>query len=102
MKNITQVLKPNLVIFNLNASSKDEVLTEMAQKLSQEGIVANEMSFIETLKEREAISTTGVGDGIAIPMVEVLSYLNPLLSLDVVILELILPLWMENQRICSL
>lgn len=67
MKNITQVLKPNLVIFNLNASSKDEVLTEMAQKLSQEGIVANEMSFIETLKEREAISTTGVGDGIAIP-----------------------------------
>lgn len=67
MKNITQVLKPNLVIFNLNASSKDQVLTEMAQKLSQEGIVANEMSFIETLKEREAISTTGVGDGIAIP-----------------------------------
>lgn len=67
MKNITQVLKPNLVIFNLNASSKDEVLTEMAHKLSQEGIVANEMSFIETLKEREAISTTGVGDGIAIP-----------------------------------
>ncbi|WP_323616574.1 fructose-specific PTS transporter subunit EIIC [Erysipelothrix rhusiopathiae] len=67
MKNITQVLKPNLVIFNLNASSKDEVLTEMAQKLSQEGIVANEMSFVETLKEREAISTTGVGDGIAIP-----------------------------------
>ncbi|RNM30031.1 PTS fructose transporter subunit IIC [Erysipelothrix rhusiopathiae] len=54
-------------MFNLNASSKDEVLTEMAQKLSQEGIVANEMSFIETLKEREAISTTGVGDGIAIP-----------------------------------
>lgn len=67
MKNITQVLKPNLVIFNLNASSKDEVLTEMAQRLSKEGIVADEMSFIETLKEREAISTTGVGDGIAIP-----------------------------------
>ncbi|WP_323611914.1 fructose-specific PTS transporter subunit EIIC [Erysipelothrix enhydrae] len=67
MKNITQVLKPNLVIFDLNASSKDEVLIEMARKLSQEGIVANEMSFVETLKEREAISTTGVGDGIAIP-----------------------------------
>ncbi|CAH2760661.1 fructose-specific PTS transporter subunit EIIC [Erysipelothrix amsterdamensis] len=67
MKNITQVLKPNLVIFDLNASSKDEVLIEMARKLSQEGIVSDEMSFIETLKEREAISTTGVGDGIAIP-----------------------------------
>ncbi|MBK2402225.1 PTS fructose transporter subunit IIABC [Erysipelothrix sp. strain 2 (EsS2-6-Brazil)] len=67
MKNITQVLKPNLVIFELNASSKEEILSEMTRKLSKEGIVSNELSFIETLKEREAISTTGVGDGIAIP-----------------------------------
>lgn len=67
MKNLNQVLKRNLVIFDLKSSNKEDVLSEMATKLVEEGIVSDVSSFINTLKDREAISTTGVGDGIAIP-----------------------------------
>lgn len=67
MKNLNQVLKRNLVIFDLKSSNKEDVLSEMATKLGEEGIVSDVSSFINTLKDREAISTTGVGDGIAIP-----------------------------------
>ncbi len=64
---IKDVLKRNLFIQELKSNDKENVLIELSNKLFIEGYIQDEAAFLQKLKDREAISTTGVGDGIAIP-----------------------------------
>lgn len=64
---IKDVLKENLFIQELKSTDKETVLIELSHKLFVEGYIQDELAFLQKLKDREAISTTGVGDGIAIP-----------------------------------
>ena len=64
---INDVLKKDLFIPEIMATDKESVLLEMTKKLFTEGYISDQMDFLAKIKEREAISTTGIGDGIAIP-----------------------------------
>lgn len=64
---INSVLRRDLFIDDLKGTDKDSVLSELAKKLFDNGYIKNHHRFLKKLKEREEISTTGVGDGVAIP-----------------------------------
>jgi len=63
---LADLLAPNAVFPMLRASSKKQVLQELAQ---QAGLLADRdpREIFETLLQRERLGSTGVGSGIAIP-----------------------------------
>ena len=63
---ISDLLKPEAVISGLKASSKKQVLQELARHAAQITGVPDKKIF-ETLLERERLGSTGIGNGIAIP-----------------------------------
>ncbi len=64
---ITQLLTANTIILDLQASSKHDVLTELIGKLDEAGKLNDKQAFTRDILAREEQSTTGIGDGIAIP-----------------------------------
>jgi PTS system nitrogen regulatory IIA component len=64
---ICQYLKPELIIADLKAQSKEGVLTELAQQIAEHspGMKADEV--LQVLLERERLGSTGIGEGFAIP-----------------------------------
>jgi len=64
---ITDFLTPNRVIPALRGKKKDEVLTEMADGLAASNSKLNKEKVLQVLSEREKISTTAIGEGVAIP-----------------------------------
>ena len=64
---ITQLLTEETIILNLSASTKQEVLDELASQLERAGKLTDKRAFTAAILERESQSTTGIGDGIAIP-----------------------------------
>ncbi|MBE5103700.1 PTS sugar transporter subunit IIA [Bacillus thuringiensis] len=64
---ITELLKRDTVIMNLTASNKEAVIDELVEKLSGANRLNSEIEFKEAILKRESQSTTGIGEGIAIP-----------------------------------
>lgn len=64
---ITDLLATNLMIFDLQQTTKKGVLDEMIQKLYAEGYISSVSEFAEQIFDRERQTSTGLGDGIAIP-----------------------------------
>jgi fructose PTS system EIIBC or EIIC component len=64
---ITDLLTKETMILHLQAKTKEEVIDELVAKLQEAGILRDAQAFKEAIFAREAQSTTGVGDGIAIP-----------------------------------
>lgn len=66
------LLSPSHIILNNNPSDKQELFQQLAEKMLAAGYITSQGSdeFIRGLNEREALSTTGIGDGIAIPHVK--------------------------------
>jgi len=67
MEFLYQLLNESLIIPDLKASGKSEVLNELAGVLLSNDIVSEKTALMDKLTEREKIETTGVGHGIAIP-----------------------------------
>lgn len=55
------------VVMDLKSTSKDDVINEMIDVLAKDGVLNNKEEFKKAIYERESLSTTGVGMGIAIP-----------------------------------
>jgi fructose PTS system EIIBC or EIIC component len=64
---ITDLLTKETIILHLKAKTKEEVIDELVAKLKDAEVLADAQAFKEAIWAREAQSTTGVGDGIAIP-----------------------------------
>lgn len=64
---ITDLLKKDTVIIDLAATSKAAAIDEMTKKLDQAGRLNSLDGFREAILKRESQSTTGIGEGIAIP-----------------------------------
>ena len=64
---ITDLLKKDTVIIDLAATNKAAAIDEMTKKLDEAGRLNNLDGFIEAILDRESQSTTGIGEGIAIP-----------------------------------
>lgn len=64
---IKDLLKKELMIMDLKATSKLKAINEMVKKLKDEGIISDEEMFKDFILKREEKGTTGLGDGIAMP-----------------------------------
>ncbi|WP_019415576.1 fructose-specific PTS transporter subunit EIIC [Paenisporosarcina sp. TG20] len=64
---ITQLLTKSTIILDLKADSKKAVLTELIDQLGRANKLTDKKAFTKDILAREEQSTTGIGDGIAIP-----------------------------------
>ncbi|WP_035019590.1 PTS fructose transporter subunit IIABC [Anoxybacillus flavithermus] len=64
---ITDLLTEDTIVLDLKARTKKEVIEELANVLDKSGKLYDRQTFIEAIFAREAQSTTGIGEGIAIP-----------------------------------
>ncbi|HGD2616707.1 TPA: fructose-specific PTS transporter subunit EIIC [Streptococcus agalactiae] len=64
---IQDLLKKEVMIMDLKATSKDTAIDEMITKLVDTGVVTNFAIFKDGIMKREAQTSTGLGDGIAMP-----------------------------------
>ena len=64
---IQDVLNKNVMLFDLQATDKEGVINEMVQSLVDNGVVTDFDIFKAGIMNREAQTSTGLGDGIAMP-----------------------------------
>ncbi|MFC3418014.1 fructose-specific PTS transporter subunit EIIC [Salinicoccus hispanicus] len=74
---ITELLTKDTINMNVRASSKDAVITELVDGLFGAGKISEKDGFEAAIHKRESQSTTGVGDGIAIPHAQTTEVLEP-------------------------
>ncbi|MFA5155785.1 MAG: PTS sugar transporter subunit IIA [Candidatus Omnitrophota bacterium] len=64
---ISGLLKEKFISLDLEARTKNEAIAELAGLIAQSKKLKNKKAFFEAIMEREALGSTGIGDGIAIP-----------------------------------
>lgn len=64
---ITDLLSVSSVVLDLTAQTKEEVIHELSQVLEEAGKLNDLKGYRDALFKREEESTTGIGEGIAIP-----------------------------------
>ena len=64
---ITDILVREASILDLEANTKDDVLAELAGALSSAEPALERQTLLSVLREREALQSTGIGEGVAIP-----------------------------------
>ncbi len=64
---VVDFLRPELVLSELRATTKSQVLVELSQLLAKHQPGVNPEDLQKVLEERELLASTGIGDGIAIP-----------------------------------
>ena len=67
MATIRDLLHHDLVIEDIQATDKTGVIREFAGLLKSTSRINNEDDLVRVLLEREALGSTGIGDGVAIP-----------------------------------
>ncbi|MCS4486436.1 PTS fructose transporter subunit IIABC [Staphylococcus americanisciuri] len=77
---ITELLTKDTVAMDLEATSKDAAILELAQQLNQAGKLNNLDDFVTAIHAREAQSSTGIGEGIAIPHAKVEAVNTPAIA----------------------
>lgn len=65
--NVAEVLKKEQIVLDLAAADKTEALTKLTDLLWNNGKLTDRDAFLTDVLNREKISTTGIGNGIAIP-----------------------------------
>src|SRR5690242_14984416 len=64
---LTDLLKPQNIKIPLDAKNKTEAITELVNLLATNGEVKEAKKVLDSVLEREATRTTGIGNGLAIP-----------------------------------
>ncbi|MCK6547689.1 PTS sugar transporter subunit IIA [Myxococcota bacterium] len=64
---IVDFLSESLIVSDLESTSRDEVLEEIVSKVSSVRTDVNRAVAFHVLMERERLSSTGIGNGFAIP-----------------------------------
>jgi PTS system nitrogen regulatory IIA component len=70
---ITDYMDTDLVVF-LNAETQDQALTQLIDKIFENGKLKDKENFYRAIIERERIVSTGVGMGVAIPHAKLPAY----------------------------
>jgi PTS system fructose-specific IIC component len=77
---ITELLSKETIILNLKSKNKEAVLNELAEKLNSAGKLVDKDRYLKEIKKREEQSSTGIGDGIAIPHAKTSAVKTPALA----------------------
>lgn len=64
---LTELLKPQNIKLGLEARTKADAIAELVNLLAANGDVADARKVLDSVLEREATRTTGIGNGLAIP-----------------------------------
>ena len=64
---IRELLRTDLMIMDLKAQTKAEVIDEMVRNLFEKGAIKDEEAYKKDIIKREEEGSTGIVDGIAIP-----------------------------------
>src|SRR2546423_11204567 len=64
---LTEILKPANIKIPLQSKPKTEAITELVELLAANGEVADAKKVLDSVLDREATRTTGIGNGLAIP-----------------------------------
>jgi fructose-specific phosphotransferase system IIA component len=67
INNVSDILDPQCVILELDARKKEDAIRELVGLFANTGKVSRVEDCVTAILEREKISTTGIGHGIAIP-----------------------------------
>lgn len=81
---LASLVQRELVFPHLFASNRDEVLRELAQRISQASGWASADDLYRQLAEREALGSTALGNGVAIPHCKLAGLTHPIVALGVV------------------
>jgi fructose-specific phosphotransferase system IIA component len=64
---LTDILKPQNIKIPLAATQKTDAIRELVDLLTANGEVADSKKVLDSVLDREATRTTGIGNGLAIP-----------------------------------
>src|SRR5690242_107163 len=64
---LTEILKPQNIKIPLQAKTKTDAISELVQLLAANKEVGDAKKVLDSVLEREATRTTGIGNGLAIP-----------------------------------
>jgi fructose PTS system EIIA component len=64
---ISTIIKKDIIFFNLKASTQEEVIDAMIERVATNGYVSDKGMYHAAVNERESKSSTAIGYGVAIP-----------------------------------
>ncbi|HMO25905.1 MAG TPA: PTS sugar transporter subunit IIA, partial [Tepidisphaeraceae bacterium] len=64
---LTEILKPQNIVIPLRATTKTDAIAELIDKLAANGDLTDPKKVLDSVLDREATRTTGIGNGLAIP-----------------------------------
>ncbi len=64
---VESLFDPKIIDLNINAKTKDEVITHLTDLLYESGYLKDKDSYIKDIYFRESLGITGMGDNVAIP-----------------------------------
>ncbi|KGP72015.1 PTS fructose transporter subunit IIABC [Pontibacillus yanchengensis] len=77
---ITDLLKQDTMILELEAEKKPEIIDELADKLDEAGRLHDKEEFKKAILAREEQGTTGIGEGVAIPHAKTAAVKEPAIA----------------------
>jgi fructose PTS system EIIBC or EIIC component len=77
---ITELLREETIALNLQAESKSAVIDELVSVLDKSGNLQDASEFKKAIHARESQSTTGIGEGIAIPHAKTTAVKSPAIA----------------------
>lgn len=77
---ITELLTKDTIAMDLSSTEKNGVIDELVNQLDKAGKLNNVTTFKEAIHNRESQSTTGIGEGIAIPHAKVAAVDTPAIA----------------------
>jgi fructose-specific phosphotransferase system IIA component len=64
---LVSLLKEKYISLSLEGQTKPQVIAELSELAGQSSKLANQKAFLKAILEREALGSTGIGNGVAIP-----------------------------------
>ncbi|MEC1604918.1 PTS fructose transporter subunit IIABC [Bacillus halotolerans] len=77
---ITELLTKHTIKLNIESKEKENVIDEMVSVLDKAGKLNDRQAYKEAILNRESQSSTGIGEGIAIPHAKTASVINPAIA----------------------
>jgi len=68
---LSKQLNPELVLIAADAANRDELLERFGTAFKEAGLVSDANDVLKRLLEREAILSTGIGGGVAVPHAQI-------------------------------
>ncbi|UJF17363.1 fructose-specific PTS transporter subunit EIIC [Vibrio sp. SS-MA-C1-2] len=80
---INELINEQLILLDLKAETKDQVFSELAESLLQQGRINNTQQFLTDIYAREEIDNTGFEGGIALPHAKSAAVIKPAVAIGI-------------------